>query len=131
MINFCLMVILLSAFRKIMYLIDAELMQAIDDKLETALYYAIGAVMLLLEVVKPTKTELALYQKQKEIAIENAYILFNKLKAVFCSVYNTYIDVRNSTIQYNENQNLKLLTVVTAKEEYDEAEFNEGNSNVA
>ena len=104
MINFCLMVILLSALRKILWQIDETFIRAIDDNLESTFYATMGFIMFLYDIVKPTKTEIALYKKQKELAIENIYLILTKLKSVFNSIYN-----KLSYKSYKEN--LKLLTV--------------------
>ncbi len=88
MINFCLMVILLSALRKILWQIDETFIITIDDNLESIFYATMGFIMFLYDIVKPTKTEIALYEKQKELAIENIFLILNKAKAIFNSVYN-------------------------------------------
>lgn len=63
MINFCLTIILLSVFRNILCQINEELILSIDKKLEYAHYTCMGVVIFLSELAKPTKTEIALYQK--------------------------------------------------------------------
>lgn len=126
MINFCLTVILLSALRKFLYQINAEVMHAIDDKLDLALYAVAGFFMFLSEIVKPSKTELALYQRQKELAIENARILSDKVKEIFKAVYNNFAEICNNSVQQASKQNLKLLPVELNKELFDES-----NSKVA
>lgn len=102
MINFCLMVILLSALRKILWQTDETFIRAIDDNLESVFYATVGFIMFLYDIVKPTKTEIALYKKQKELAIENISLILNKAKVIFNSVYNK--------LTYKPHkENLKLL----------------------
>ena len=119
MINFCLMVILLSALRKILWQIDEKFIRTIDDNLESIFYATMGFIMFLSNIIKPTKTEIALYEKQKELAIENIYLILTKLKSVFNSIYNNLI-----CKSYKEN--LKLLTVSQT-----ETAFSEDFSKVA
>ncbi|MEE1281172.1 MAG: hypothetical protein UHK60_02815 [Acutalibacteraceae bacterium] len=119
MINFCLMVILLSALRKILWQIDETFIITIDDNLESIFYATMGFIMFLYDIVKPTKTEIALYEKQKELAIENIFLILNKAKSVFNSIYN-----KLGCKSYKKN--LKLLPVSQTK-----TEFNEEFSKVA
>lgn len=107
MINFCLTIILLSALRNILCQINEELISCIDNKLEYALYICIGVLMFLSEIAKPTKTEIALYQRQKELAVENAKKIYKRAKRELEAVYANYFDKEyNKTL---DKQNLKLL----------------------
>ena len=92
MINFCLTIILLSVFRNILCQINEELILSIDKKLEYAHYTCMGVVIFLSELAKPTKTEIALYQKQKELALENAHNICSKAKSAVVAVYGKYTD---------------------------------------
>ena len=94
MINFCLTIILLSVFRNILCQINEELILSIDKKLEYAHYTCMGVVIFLSELAKPTKTEIALYQKQKELAIENARLISERVKTVLKAVY-THVIIRS------------------------------------
>ena len=109
MINFCLMIILLSALRKILFQIDRNTVTAVDDKLETIIFTIVGALMFLYEVIKPSKTELALYQKQKELAFDNAHNICNKIKTLLVSAYNKYFITSKPMQQKNKKANLHLL----------------------
>lgn len=86
MINFCLTVILLSAFRKIMYQIDSNAVTAFDNTLENIFLAVAGVVIFLKDIIKPTRTEVVLYKGYKELAIEsfrlNSDILKSTAKAI-------------------------------------------------
>ena len=109
MINFCLTIILLSALRNILCQINEELIIFIDNKLEYILYTCMGMLVFLLEIAKPTKTEIALYQRQKELAIENAKVILKNAKRELKSLYANYADKENSRALTLSKQNLKLL----------------------
>lgn len=114
MINFCLTIILLSVFRNILCQINEELILSIDKKLEYAHYTCMGVVIFLSELAKPTKTEIALYQKQKELAIENARLISKRVKTVLKAVYTHYVDKENNSI-LKDRLNLKLLPIPESK----------------
>ena len=114
MINFCLTIILLSVLRNIICQINEGLIVCIDKKLEYALYTCVGLFVFLLEIAKPTKTEVALYQRQKELAVENARLIFKKVKRELKVVYANYIDKENNNT-LNDKQNLKLLPILESE----------------
>lgn len=68
-----------------------------------------GMLVFLLEIAKPTKTEIALYQRQKELAIENAKVILKNAKRELKSLYANYADKENSRALTLSKQNLKLL----------------------
>lgn len=112
MVNFCLMIILLSAIIKLLWQVNEELMYTIDDKLETALYTTIGFIMFLSDIIKPTKIELAFYKQQKELALKNACIILNKIRAEFETLkaaYNKCIQDYKKIVQQHNKRNIKLL----------------------
>ena len=96
MINFCLTVILLSAFRKIMYQIDSNAENDFDNKLENAFLTVAGLIIFCKDIIKPTKTETALYTRQKELAIENFNSNLDSLKAVSKAVAEHFTDKENN-----------------------------------
>ena len=113
MINFCLTIILLSALRNIFCQINEEPIIFIDNKLEYILYTCMGMLVFLSEIAKPTKTEIALYQRQKELAIENASLVFKRIKTGLKSVYANYIDKENNNAL--NKQNLRLLPMAKSE----------------
>ena len=114
MINFCLTIILLSVLRNIISQINEGLIVCIDKKLECVFYTCVGLLLFLSELAKPTKTEVALYQRQKELAIENARLIFKKVKRELKVVYANYIDKENNNT-LNDKQNLKLLPILESE----------------
>ncbi len=114
MINFCLTIILLSVLRNIICQINEGLIVCIDKKLECVFYTCVGLLLFLSELAKPTKTEVALYQRQKELAIENASIIFKKVKREIKAVYANYIDKERTNNALNK-QNLKLLPIAESE----------------
>lgn len=114
MINFCLTIILLLVLRNIISQINERLIVCIDKKLECVFYTCVGLLLFLSELPKPTKTEVALYQRQKELAIENARLIFKKVKRELKVVYANYIDKENNNT-LNDKQNLKLLPILESE----------------
>ncbi len=115
MINFCLTVILLSALRKIMYQIDSNAVTTFDNKLENAFLAIAGFIIFCKDIIKPTKTENALYKRQKELAVENFNLNLDNLKTASRAVYERFADKENS----KETITLKLLPIDTDTSSYE------------
>lgn len=108
MINFCLTVILLSALRKIMYQIDSNTVDAFDNKLENAFLFSVGLIIFCKNIIMPTKTETALYARQKELAVENFNVNLDSLKTASKTVSKHFANKENSNKAITA---LKLLSI--------------------
>ncbi len=99
MINFCLTVILLSAFRKIMYQIDSNAVIAFDNKLENAFLAVVGLIIFCIDIIKPTKIESAIYTRQKKLAVESLHLNLDSLKTVSERLIDKEINKESITLK--------------------------------
>lgn|GEM_PF-2961568 len=68
MMNLCLLIFVTFMVRKILWMINADLMALIEGKIKFAFYTAVSFVMFIVDISTPTKTERAIYSNTKRSA---------------------------------------------------------------